>query len=664
MRTLQSITVVACAATLVTIGLASTAVAQASHAFGSGDALGAFLSQLSDRLDHTIQDTPNLGRYLLDLPQQFDLATTLLLLGIVVAGVAAEFLARRVLRRVRHRNFVRYSTQSPIRAFLRGALLDAIALLALAAAARFVVGLVGDPDTVQGKVAHQILNALVYWRGFNFVFRAWLHPATPEGRIAPVDNATAGRLLVGLNVVILLPALGRHIAQFLAVTSAGSNVIMATIVLYVPVIGAALIYAVWYWRHDMATWLVAMVNEKDLFRAMKLAMARQWWIAGIAFYVVSALAAIYAAITGHEAAVHGLAVVQSMLILLLLLETLIHRRVRRRQTEMPTFSQVIADCLRLVVRLLVIIVGVQGILVDAFGVMTPNEWEPHRQAIKLAAITTFVAYALWRFLSFRMDRYIAGNPLPTAGFGGGSAGDEDGAPTASRLRTIMPVLKVAVSITILILGSLLVLSELGFNITPLIACASVLGLAVSFGSQSLVRDIVSGIFFLVEDSFRVGEYIDVSKVKGTVEGFSIRSIRLRHQNGQLHIVPFGQLPHVTNFSRDWTTVKFSLAFALETDAELLRKTVKKIGLDMMNEPQFQKELLQPLKMQGIVDIKDASLIVRFKFTATPNNPSIIQRTAIRRIFEALPKLGIQFAKPPYAPVSLGAPDPAVRAAAQ
>ena len=144
-----------------------------------------------------------------------------------------------------------------------------------------------------------------------------------------------------------------------------------------------------------------------------------------------------------------------------------------------------------------------------------------------------------------------------------------------------------------------------------------LGLAVSFGSQSLVRDIVSGIFFLAEDSFRVGEYIDGSKVKGTVEGFSVRSIRLRHQNGQLNIVPFGQLTHITNFSRDWTTVKFNLAFAPNTDVELLRKTVKKIGLDMMNEPQFQKELLQPLKMQGLVDIKDGSLIVRFKFTAKP-----------------------------------------------
>jgi small-conductance mechanosensitive channel len=219
-------------------------------------------------------------------------------------------------------------------------------------------------------------------------------------------------------------------------------------------------------------------------------------------------------------------------------------------------------------------------------------------------------------------------------------------------------------IIILLLGILLVLSQLGVNITPLIAGFSVLGLAVSFGSQSLVRDIVSGIFFLAEDSFRVGEYIDGTKVKGTVEGFSVRSIRLRHQNGQLHIVPFGQLTHITNFSRDWTTVKFNLAFAINTDVELLRKTVKKIGLEMMTEPQWQKELLQPLKMQGLVDIKDASLIVRFKFTAKPKNPSMIQRQAIRRMYDSLPKLGIEFARPPYAAFPYGALDPAQRAAAQ
>jgi small-conductance mechanosensitive channel len=262
-----------------------------------------------------------------------------------------------------------------------------------------------------------------------------------------------------------------------------------------------------------------------------------------------------------------------------------------------------------------------------------------------------------------MDRYIADNPLPSAGFDPNA--EEDAPQAATRLRTIMPVLRVVSGMTILILGSLLVLSELGINITPLIAGFSVLGLAVSFGSQSLVRDIVSGIFFLAEDSFRVGEYIDGSRAKGVVEGFSVRSIRLRHQNGQLNIVPFGQLTHITNFSRDWSTVKFNLAFAMNTDVELLRKTVKKIGLDMMAEPQFQKELIQPLKMQGLVDIKDMAMIVRFKFTAKPKNPSMIQRMAIRRMYEQLPKLGIEFAKPAYAaafgPFGL---DPAARQAAQ
>jgi small-conductance mechanosensitive channel len=623
-----------------------------------------FLNQLSDRLDHTVQHIPKLGRYLLGLPQQFDLRTTLLLIGIVVGGLVAEFLARQLLQRLRRRSFSRHSTESPLRAFLHGALLDAIALVALVVAARYIAARVGDPDTVPGKVAHQILIALLYWRGFNFVFRTWLHPNAPEGRIAPVDDATARRLLVGLNVVIVLPMLARHIAQFMDVTHAGSNVISTAVVLYVPVLGAALVYAIWHWRRDMAAWFAGMVREKDLFRALKLAMAKEWWIAGIAFYTVSASAAIYAAITEHAAAMHGLAGVESMLILLLLLETLVHRRTHHLPTEVPTVGEVMAACLRLAVRLLVIVVAAQGILIDALGMMSPEDWEPHERAIKLAAITTFLIYALWRFVKFRMDRYIADNPLPSAGFGGDAADNGDLPPAASRLRTIMPVLRVTAGVAILILGGLLVLSELGINITPLIAGASVLGLAVSFGSQSLVRDIVSGIFFLAEDSFRVGEYIDASKVKGTVEGFSIRSIRLRHQNGQLHIVPFGQLLHVTNFSRDWTTVKFNLAFAINTDVELLRKTVKKIGLEMMSEPQFQKELLQPLKMQGIVDIKDASLIVRFKFTAKPKNPSLIQRTAIRRMFDALPKLGIEFARPPYAALGFGALDPAARAAAQ
>jgi moderate conductance mechanosensitive channel len=634
---------------------------QAVSAFGAGGSLGSFIAMLSDRLDHTVEHIPKLGRYLLDLPEQFNLRTTLLLAGILVVGLTAELLTRLVLRRLQSGIFARHAGESPLRAFLHGALLDLLALVALWVAARLMAGLVGDAQSVQGKVAQQVLQALLYWRGFNFVFRTWLQPSAPEGRMAPVDDATAARLLVGMNIVILLPMLARHIVMFETATHAGSNVIAATIVLYIPAIGGGLILTVWHWRRDMAAWLSGMVDERGMFRAVKLAAAQQWWIAGIAFYLFAGFSALYAAITERESAMRGLAAVESMLILLLLLETLIHRRARQLPTEVPTVGQVIASCVRLAVRLVMIVIAAQAVLVDALGVMTPEQWAPHQSAIKVAAISAFCAFALWRFLRYRMDRYIADNPLPAAGFD--SQAEEEQPAAASRLRTIMPVLRMMAGVAILILGSLLVLSELGINITPLIAGASVLGLAVSFGSQSLVRDIVSGMFFLAEDSFRVGEYIDSSKVKGTVEGFSIRSLRLRHQNGQLHIVPFGQLLHVTNFSRDWTTVKFNIAFGINTDVELLRKTVKKIGLAMMEEPQFQKDLLQPLKMQGLVDIKDASLIIRFKFTSKPTNPSIIQRAAIRRMFETLPKLGIEFAKPPYASFGFGALDATARAAA-
>jgi small-conductance mechanosensitive channel len=636
--------------------------AQAS-AFGvSGGVLAPMLRELSDRIDLVFTNLPALGGYLLGLPAAIGLRGAGILVGIVVVGLAAEWLTRTVLKRVRVGVFARHADESPLRAFFHGAALDFAALMALWVAARAVASLAGGPHGLEGTPAQHVLLALLYWRGFNFVFRIWLHPGAPEGRIAPVDDATAARLLVGLNVLILLPLLLRQMVLFMQATHAAPAVQSVAVLIAMPVVGAGLVYTVWHWRHDMAAWLAGMINPKSALYAMKVGFAHSWWVAGLAFYLVSGFAGLLAAVSDRPAAMHGLGSVESMLILLLLVETLIHRLTRHLPMEAPTVADVVAGCLRLVLRLIVMVVAADALLIGALGMMSPEDWAPHARAIRLAAISAFAAYVLWRFLKYRMDRYIADNPLPSAGFDPDA--DEDAPAAASRLRTVMPVVRVTVGASILILGSLLVLSEVGVNITPLIAGFSVLGLAVSFGSQSLVRDIVSGIFFLAEDSFRVGEYIDGTKVKGTVEGFSVRSIRLRHQNGQLHIVPFGQLTHITNFSRDWTTVKFNLAFGLNTDIELLRKTVKKIGLEMMAEPQWQKELLQPLKMQGLVDIKDASLIVRFKFTAKPKNPSMVQRMAIRRMYETLPKLGIEFARPPYAAFPYGAMDPAQRAAAQ
>ena len=238
-------------------------------------------------------------------------------------------------------------------------------------------------------------------------------------------------------------------------------------------------------------------------------------------------------------------------------------------------------------------------IVDVFGLVDSSQWRALWHEALTVGGALFVAYVGWEIIHFMTDSYIVRHSPTTLV----SAEDEGAPPSATRLATLMPLLRMTFVILIFVVAALVVLSELGVNTTPLIAGASVFGLALSFGSQTLVRDIVSGIFYLADDAFRVGEYIDSGKAKGTVEGFTLRSIKLRHQNGQLYTIPFGQLGQITNFSRDWTTMKFNLRFARDTDVEKLRKTVKKVGLAMMEEPEFKDEFLQPLKLQGVADVR-------------------------------------------------------------
>jgi small-conductance mechanosensitive channel len=208
---------------------------------------------------------------------------------------------------------------------------------------------------------------------------------------------------------------------------------------------------------------------------------------------------------------------------------------------------------------------------------------------------------------------------------------------------MLPLLRFFILGAILVLAILIALSELGINTTSLVAGASIFGLAISFGSQALVRDIVSGIFFMSDDAFRVGEYIDTGRLKGTVEGMSIRSIRLRHQNGQVHVIPFGQIQSVTNFSRDWTTVKFNLRLMHGTDLEKVRKTIKQVGVEMMDDPEIKPEIIAPLKLQGVADIDPSAIIVRLKFTARPDQPTFVYRRALLRLYTRFQEKGIEFA---------------------
>ncbi len=273
------------------------------------------------------------------------------------------------------------------------------------------------------------------------------------------------------------------------------------------------------------------------------------------------------------------------------------------------------------------------------GVIPSPMWPGVRLAILYGGGTAFAGFVAWELTDYWASRAIGTVPrIDPLG------GDDETEPApASRLATFFPMARVLAAIVIVLMATLLALSNLGVNIAPLLAGAGVFGLALSFGSQSLIRDILSGVFFLGDDAFRVGEYIDTGRLKGTVEQISLRSLRLRHQNGQVHTIPYGQLQQITNFSRDWATMKFNLRIEPTVDLEHVRKTVKKLGLAMMEDPELAREIIQPLKMQGVADIQDNALIIRLKFTARPGRPTWVQREALKRIYVAFRDQGIPFA---------------------
>src|SRR6185436_19817495 len=176
-------------------------------------------------------------------------------------------------------------------------LLDIVALVALFIAGRVVLSRLGDAQSVGHLLGQQVFQALLVWRSFNLLFRAFLRPSTPDGRIAPVDDATARGLLIALNWVVVLPLIAANLGRALLNTGATKDIVSAAIILYAPLIAACLLWVVWHWHREMAAWLSAMVSDRKVGRQLKLDTARRWWMFGLAFYAAMGVEAVYAALT-------------------------------------------------------------------------------------------------------------------------------------------------------------------------------------------------------------------------------------------------------------------------------------------------------------------------------------------------------------------------------
>lgn len=301
-------------------------------------------------------------------------------------------------------------------------------------------------------------------------------------------------------------------------------------------------------------------------------------------------------------------------------------------------------------------VNLWGIDVQGFAEQLVGE----RVARALVDITiiSLLAYAVWGFAKAAVERHVRDEALESAETSKGVVS----APGTTRLRTLLPLLRKFVFITLLAVVIMTALSSLGVNVGPLVAGAGMVGIAIGFGAQALVRDIVSGMFFLLDDAFRMGEYVEVGGAKGVVEKMSIRSLQLRHHNGPVHTIPFGEIKQLTNYSREYVIMKFELRLPFETDIDKVRKIIKKIGKDMLQDPELAPLMLGPLKSQGVMHIDDSALVIRCKFTAIPGQQFLVRRQAFTRIQKAFEENDIHFA-PRRVIVEAVTPEQAVSAAA-
>jgi small-conductance mechanosensitive channel len=460
-------------------------------------------------------------------------------------------------------------------------------------------------------------------------------PGQPHRRLVPVEPRRTRWLAAAAMAVLCLLALGHFVPSILERTAGA------------PHVGGALrLGAVSLSAFLLLVAAFAFFDRTRHGEAAALARARLF---PRSFVLALLVAAVYVIWLMHAKAA-TLAMVAAVVIALQLgLREMVFffwRNDDAAQADSPAqapasdsdFGALPAIVLSLV-RFVVVLLGIGAcaLLLDApIGTLaeTINPWVRIGLRLLGVAVLALLAHGVWITIRSVVDHRLSGiKPIDA----------HDGPDANARLLTLLPLLRVTAAVLLLVMLVLSSLWALGIEITPLLAGAGVVGLALGFGAQALVRDVIAGVFFLAEDAFRIGEYIESgTTTKGTVERITLRSVALRHHNGPLIFVPYGSLGTVRNASRDWVIEKFNIPLPIRIDSEKIRKMIKKVGEEMKADPTVGPLIIETLKGK-LYRIDPGVKIFRCKFRTAPGKQFDVRAQALKRIEAALKDMGVGFA---------------------
>ncbi len=226
-------------------------------------------------------------------------------------------------------------------------------------------------------------------------------------------------------------------------------------------------------------------------------------------------------------------------------------------------------------------------------------------------------------------------------------GDENTSPEAEKKRedTLIRIFNGAVNILVIIVAIMMILQELGIEVGPLIAGAGIVGLAVGFGGQYLIRDIITGLFLMLENQYRIGDVVNIEGLSGAVQDISLRKTTLRDLNGTVHHIPHGSITKISNLSKDFARVNLDMGVAYSTNLEHLIEVINRTGNELAADPAFMDAIITPPQFLRVNEFADSAIIVKILGDTKPLRQWEVTGELRKRLKIAFDREGIEIPFP-------------------
>lgn len=560
------------------------------------------------------------------------------------------FLARLILRPLQRR-IARYAVEAGwlrmtlLRALASG--MDALAVpvvVTVGAVVALVPQMTEAEDPTLATVHSLFLNAFIAVELARVIARFLLSPRRPELRLIHLPEPAVRALwrlaqglilFVGYGQLLVVPIVSEGISVFVGRALASVLGAIAVLVLLAEVLAV---------RHRVADWLLSDTRQPPLPQVLRMG-ARLWhwpvlaYLATLLLIVLTrpgnvllpvlwATAQMAAAILLGGMALTALNRAMGRRIRIpdwlgLRLPLLEERLNQLRPGVLVMLGNLVAIGVAMTLLDILGVVDIPAFMVSAFGAeLSSRAFSVLLILLGLAAL--WLAVASW--VDYRLNPFI-------------------GKPPTQREVTLLTLMRNAVTIALVVVGAMSSLSAIGLNIGPLLASAGVLGLAISFGSQKLVEDIITGVFIQLENAMNVGDVVDVGGITGTVEKLTVRSVTLRDVSGAVHMIPFSSASMVTNYMRDFSYHLADMGVSYDADMDTVRAAMQAAFDELRADPEFGPSILGDLEWFGLNSFADSALIVRARIKTVPGVQWAVGRAYNARVKGLFDARGIEIPYP-------------------